>query len=138
MGVVKALKGFSAIPEDKRTSEVTGTISQAAEFMLIHHIHKRSHDLARLSKPGWRQFGLPLMYQTDALEILDILTALGVRDERMDEAVELVISKQDDTGRWRVGNTYGSERLLIPFEPKDAQSKWLTLRAMRVLKRYEA
>jgi hypothetical protein len=33
----------------------------------------------------------------------------------MDEAVQLVISKQDDSGRWRVGNTHNSDRLLIPF-----------------------
>ena len=49
------------------------TISAGAEFFLRHHVHRRSHDLARDSKPGWRRFGFPLMYQTDALEILCIL-----------------------------------------------------------------
>ena len=98
---------------------------------------ERCHNLKRTSKPGWLKFGFPLMYQTDVLEILDILTALGVKDSRMDEAVSLVVSKQDDRGRWQVENTYNSERLLIPFEQKGAPSKWLTLRAMRVLKRYK-
>ena len=136
MGVVKALKALGAIPEAMRTGEVDDTIRKAAEFLLMHHIHKRSHDLGRISKPGWLRFGFPLMYQTDALEILDILTGLGMKDGRMDEAVDIVVSKQDDTGRWRLENTYASDRLLIPMGQKGDQSKWLTLRALRVLKRY--
>ena len=99
MGVAKALKALAAIPVHKRSDGVKSTIDAAAEYFLIHHIHKRSHDLSRVSKPGWLRFGFPLMYQTDALEILGILTALGYRDERMQEAVDLVVSKQDNDGR---------------------------------------
>lgn len=136
MGVVKALKALSAIPHDKRSNEINEAIHKASEFLLIHHIFKRSHNLSRVSKPGWRNFGFPLMYQTDVLEILDILTALGINDRRMDEAVELVLSKQDGSGRWVTENTYNSDRLLIPMGLKGEPSKWLTLRALRVLKRY--
>jgi hypothetical protein len=98
-GRCQSLKAFSAVPPERRTDELTEAIRKASEFLLIHNIYKRSHDLKRVSKPGWRQFGFPLMYQTDVLEILDILTSLGIRDERMNDAVGLVISKQDDTGR---------------------------------------
>jgi hypothetical protein len=136
MGVVKALKALSAIPEGKRTDEVSRTIQKAVEFLLIHHIYKQSHNPNRAAKPGWLKFGFPLMYQTDVLEILDILTALGRKDSRMDEAVNLVGSKQDNPGRWRMENMYLSDRLLIPFGQKDAPNKWLTLRAMRVLKKH--
>ncbi|NLV57579.1 MAG: nitrogen fixation protein NifH [Clostridiales bacterium] len=136
IGVVKAFKGLSAIPMEKRTKEIKDTIHEASEFILIHHIHKRSHNLNRISKPGWTKFGFPLMYQTDALEILDILTGLGIRDRRMEDAIHLIIAKQDDMGRWKAENTYNSERLIIPIGQKDEQSKWITLRAMRVLKRY--
>ncbi len=48
------------------------------------------------------------MYQTDVLEILDILSELGIRDSRMNGALNLVVSKQDDMGRWRIGSTYNS------------------------------
>ncbi len=136
MGVVKALKAFSAIPPENRSDDVRDAIQNASEFMLVHHVFKKSHDLKRVSKLGWKKFGFPLMYQTDVLEILDILTALGIRDSRMDEAVELVVTKQDVKGRWIMENTYNSDRLLIPMEKKGEPSKWLTLRALRVLKRY--
>jgi hypothetical protein len=139
MGVVKALKALSAIPQKRRTTgEVGDTIQKATEFLLIHHVYKRSHDLSRISKPGWLKFGFPLMYQTDVLEILDVLTRLGVEDSRMDEAIDIVRAKQDDMGRWRTESNYGGERLLVPMGQRDEQSKWITLRAMRVLKRYDS
>ncbi len=136
MGVVKALKGLGAVPPERRTTEVADTIRRAAEFMLIHHVYRRSHDLARTAKPGWLRFSFPLMYQTDALEILDILTSLGIRDSRMDDAIGVVAARQDDSGRWRLGNASNTDRLLLPMGSKGAPSKWITLRAMRVLKRY--
>lgn len=136
MGVVKALKGLSVIPQERRTDAINDTIHKAAEFLLIHHIYKRSHDLSRTSKPGWLKFSFPLMYQTDALEILDILTELGIEDNRMNDTVNIILAKQDDMGRWRIENTYNSDRLLISIGKKGEQSKWITLRAMRVLKRY--
>lgn len=76
------------------------------------------------------------MYQTDVLEILDILTGLGIVDSRMNESINVIRAKQDDMGRWIAENTYNSDRLLIPIEQQGEKSKWLTLRAMRVLKRY--
>jgi hypothetical protein len=136
MGVVKVLKGLSAVPMERRTKEINDTIQKATEFILIHHIYKRSHNLNQKSKQGWLKFGFPLMYQTDVLEILDILTELGIKDSRMDDAIDIVIAKQDDMGRWKAENTYNSDRLLIPMGQKDEQNKWITLRAMRILKRY--
>jgi hypothetical protein len=135
MGVVKALKALAAIPVNKRSSDVKSTIEAAAEYLLIHHIHKRSHDLSRVSKPGWLKLGFPLMYQTDVLEILGILTALGYRDERMQEAVDLVVSKQDDNGRWVLENTFNG-RFQTNIEQKGKLSKWITLNAIRALKRF--
>lgn len=136
MGAVKALKALSAIPEGERSAEVNETIGKAAEFLLIHRVYKRSHNLNRASKPGWLKFGFPLMYQTDALEILDILTGLNVRDGRMEDAVRVVLNKQGEDGRWRLENTYAGDRMLVPMGEKDEPSKFVTLRAMRVLKRY--
>ena len=135
MGVVKALKALAAIPADKRSGDVKSTIEAAAEYLLIHHIHKRSHDLSRVSKPSWLKFSFPLMYQTDALEILGILTTLGYRDERMQEAVDLVISKQDDDGRWSLERTFNG-RFQTNIEQKGKPSKWITLNALKVLKRF--
>jgi hypothetical protein len=135
MGVVKTLKALAEIPADKRSGDVKKAIEAGAEYLLIHHIYKRSHNLGKVSKPGWLKFGFPLMYQTDVLEILGILTRLGYRDERMQEAVDLVVSKQDKQGRWKLENTFNSQ-FHVDIEEKGKPSKWITLNALRVMKRY--
>lgn len=134
MGVVKALKGFSEIPPQNRTDEINGSVKRGAEFMLRHHIFRQSHDLNKVSKPGWKKFSFPLMYRTDVLEILLILGKLGARDERMREAAELVISKRDAQGRWAQESEYLG-KFLFDLE-QNGQSKWITLRALEALKMY--
>ncbi len=132
MGVVKILKAYAEIPEENRSRTVCQTIESAAEYLLLHHIFKRSHNLARDAKPGWKKFGFPLMYQTDALEILNLLLDLGYRDPRMVEGLELVQSKQCDDGCWKLENCYST---LVPIETKGKASKWITMNALRSLKR---
>jgi len=135
MGAVKALKALSEIPSRERSADVQRTIKEGAEYILKHHVHKRSHNLTQVSKPGWLRFGFPLMYQTDVLEILGILTQLGCRDERMQEAIDLVVSRQDANGKWKLADTFNG-RFQVDIEAKGQPSKWITLNALRVLKGY--
>jgi hypothetical protein len=71
MGVVKSLKALAEIPAERRSAAVVDTIERGVEYLFKH--------LSRFSKPGWLRLGFPLMYQTDVLEILSILTKLGCR-----------------------------------------------------------
>ncbi len=135
MGAAKALKALAEIPAGQRDGKAQATIKNGAEYFLKHHIYKKSHDLSKVSKPGWLHFGFPLMYQTDALEILGILTKLGYKDERMQETVDLVISKQDPQGRWKLENTFNG-RFQTNIERKGENSKWITLNALKTLKRF--
>ena len=135
MGAAKALKALVEIPPRRRTKAMKKTLEEGAEYFLIHHIYKRSHDLSKVSKPGWLRFGFPLMYQTDALELLDFLTGLGCRDDRMQDAVDLVVENQDEKGRWLMRNSCNG-RMAASIERKGKPSKWVTLRAMKVLKRF--
>jgi len=135
MGVVKSLKALAEIPVNKRSKEAVDIIAQGAEYMLKHHIYKRSHNLSKVSKPGWLRFGFPLMYQDDVLEILGILTKLGYKDQRMQEAIDLVISKQNEKGQWLLENTFNG-RYQTNIENKGEPSKWIALNALTVLKRF--
>ncbi len=134
MGAVKALKGFAALSPARRSEKVRDSINQGAEFLLKHHVYMQSHNLSKPMKPGWTKFSFPLMYQTDALEMLLILGQLNIRDERMREAAELVRQKRDAQGRWLQESTF-TGKFLTDIEPK-GQSKWITLRALEALKRY--
>ncbi len=133
MGAVKALKALAEIPREGRTDEVAGTISRGVDYLLVHHIFRRSHDLSKVAKPGLLKFQFPLMYQTDALEITRLLLDLGCRDPRLEEAVELILSRQDSTGKWPLEATFNG-RFQVDIEAKGKPSKWITLNALRVLK----
>jgi len=135
MGVVKALKALIEIPANKRSKDVENTIKKGTEYILKHHIYKRSHDLNLISKHEWIQLGFPLMWKTDILEILGILTRLGYRDRRMQEAMDLLVSKQDYQGRWKLESTFNG-RVLVNIEKKGKPSKWITFNALRVLKNF--
>jgi hypothetical protein len=135
MGIAKALKAFSEIPPRNRTNAVKVTIENGVDYFLKHHIYKQSHNLKRTSKPGWKRLGFPLMWQTDILELSNILIRLGGRDERMQDAVDIVRSKQQEDGKWILENTV-SNRFQIALERKGKPSKWVTLNALKLLKGY--
>ena len=132
MGVVKSLKGLAAIPPRSRNASVKAKIAELAEFVLLHRVYKRSHDLQSVSRPGWLKLGFPLMYQTDILEILCILRDLGVEDERMSDARKALLAKRGADGRWILENSFNG-RTLVPIEKKGAASKWITARALYAL-----
>ena len=131
----KALKALAEIPEEMRSSGVNQTIEAGANYFLQHRVYKRSHNLSKVVKPKWTKFGFPTMWDGDALEVFELLTRLGCRDPRMQDAAELILSKQDAFGRWNLENTYNG-RFQVNIEKKREPSKWVTLFALKALKGY--
>ena len=135
MGVVKNLKALAEIPEVKRSKDVKNTIQQASEYVLKHHIYKKSHDLNQVAKAEWTQSGFPLMWKINYLEVLSILTKLRYKDNRMQDAIDLLSSKKNQNGRWLLEKTFNG-RVQVNIEQKGKESKWITLNALKVLKQY--
>jgi hypothetical protein len=83
---------------------------------------------------SWFRFAFPVAYVTDVLQNLEALTALGYGgDPRLRPALDLVLSKQDAEGRWRLEYDYRG-KTWADLEEKGQPSKWVTLRALRVLR----
>lgn len=135
MGVAKGLKALAEIPPAKRDKSTKTFLRNGAEFILKHRLYKKSHDPSRAAKPKWTKLWFPWMWDIDVLELLLILTGLGYKEERMQDAVDLVLSKQDHRGRWNLEMTYNG-RFQVNIEQKGKPSKWVTLNALRMLKRY--
>lgn len=84
-------------------------------------------------KPGWLRFGFPLSYNSDALESLLALAAVGEqRRPEYEPAIELVENAADDKMRSSMRNSFNG-KMIADVETKGAPSKWLTLRALQVL-----
>jgi hypothetical protein len=133
-GIVKILKALAEIPEEERTLQINKVIQDISEFLLKHHLYKKSHNLTEVSKKRWPLLGFPWLWDTDVLEMLDILTRLKIKDPRLEDAINLVKSKQMENGRW-IQEWGFRDQLRVPFEKVGSPSKWITLFAMRVLQR---
>jgi hypothetical protein len=137
MGGIKVLKAFSVIPKKLRSTDVERIIKREIEIIFENGIFKylKNPDGSRKEKAGWKRFGFPLFYQSDILEVLDILTALGVKDERMQESIDLVIKSRNNEGTWNLKDTFNGKMYCV-IDEKNKPSKWITLRAARTLSRY--
>ena len=133
-GAIKALRALARIPKSKRTPLVKKAIKVGVEFLL-------SRDPAKADDPAgdghisssWFKLGFPSGYVADVLQNLEMLAELGHgRDKRLKPAIEWLLSKQDKAGRWKNQYSY-SGKLWADIEPQGGVSKWVTLRACRVL-----
>jgi hypothetical protein len=136
MGATKLLHALAMIPAKKRGKAIQGVIDREVENILENGVYRylRNLDGTRKDKAGWKKFGFPLFYQADVLEVLDTLALLGVKDDRMRPAVDLVLKARQPDGRWLLENTFNG-KMWADIEEKGQPSKWITLRALRTLKR---
>ena len=137
-GAGPILLALSEVPRQHRTPRLQATLDQGLEFVLKHHVYKKSHDLTK-NMNGWiAQLAYPT-FTTDMLDLLFILTKESYHDPRMEEAIRLLIRKQTKEGKWLTQRRLlmsRRQRLPIPVDEKGAPSQWITLRAMTVLERW--
>ncbi len=110
---------------------------RAEEYLLERKLFRRK-STGEIVDPAWLQFSFPTRWHYDVLRGLDYFRATGDQpDPRIDEAIELLRSKQQPDGTWLLENTHPGA---VPFaleEGDDRPSRWNTLRALRVLGWYE-
>lgn len=116
---------------------------RAQEYLLERHLFKRLSTGA-IADAKWARFSFPNNWHYDVLRGLDYLRNAGVApDDRVSEAVELVTRAQQPDGRWLLHYPQPEPprrwRNPIGFELEEgdgAASRWVTLRALRVLEWY--
>jgi hypothetical protein len=133
-GAIKALRGLARIPARRRTRVVRAAIDTGVELLLSRDPAVADYPTNSKVSPNWFKFGFPSGYVADVLQNLEVLAELGhAKDPILEHAIELVLDKQDAAGRWR--NEHAYERLTwVPVERRRSPSKWVTLRACRVLR----
>ncbi len=134
-GAVRVLWALNAVPLEERTPMVEAAVQACIDFLLRYDIARAEYPYRERISSSWFKFGYPLGYVTDVLLNLEALTEAGIVDDpRLHDAVALMLSKQDEQGRWKLEYSYHG-KLWIDVEKKGKPSKWVTLRALRVLKR---
>src|SRR5437867_9774938 len=88
--------------------------------------------------PAWLQFSFPTRWHYDVLRALEYFRAAGdPPDPRVDEAIDLLRSKQQSDGTWLLENTHPGAVHFALDDGDGRPSRWNTLRALRVLRWYE-
>jgi hypothetical protein len=134
---------LEALLEDERavgnSQQVIGARLRGQKYLLERRLFRRRSTgevIERDRKGGtaWTSFAFPTWWHYDLLRGLEYLRNAGAApDERVAEAVELVVSKREVDGRWLLDTRYPG---VMPVETDEGQgrpSRWNTLRALRVL-----
>ena len=135
-GAIKVMLALGKVTEAARTPAMQAAIEMGVNLLLSRDPAAADYPMGYNNKPNrsWFKFGYPVGYVTDVLQNLEVLSALGYGgDRRLHNAVELLLSKQDKEGRWKMEYTYNG-KTWADVEEKGETSKWVTLRAARVLK----
>ncbi|MHB1295957.1 MAG: nitrogen fixation protein NifH [Anaerolineae bacterium] len=133
-GAVKALRALTTLPADWRTTSVCKATDRTAGFLLSYDLAKADYPHTERVSGNWFRFGFPLSYTSDILEALLALSQAGYgHDLRLRNAMALVSSKRDRDQRWVMERSLNS-KMWADVEMRNQPSKWLTLRALVVLK----
>ena len=120
------------------TAESRAARKGGEEYLLTRRLFRR----ASTGEPADEQF-LTLTYPTrwryDVLRALDYFRAAGrfdgtAPDARLTEGIELVRSRQDESGRWQLDWRPRGATLFDLDDGPGQPSRWVTLRALRVLR----
>jgi hypothetical protein len=131
------LEGLLAYERAGRKSAAVTKARRRAEKYLLDRRMFRSLRTGEVIDHRWLRFSFPTFWHYDVLRGLDYLRSADVKpDNRVSEAVRIVLERRHQNGRWPLNLLYGER---IPLEMETAvgsASRWNTLRALRVLRWY--
>lgn len=136
-GATKALHALARIPPARRGPGVRRAIHAGVEFLLSRDPATADYPMGYgNTKPNgsWFKLGFPSGYVTDVLQVLEALCEAGAAgDPRLEPAIAWLLAQQDARGWWANRYAYAG-KMIVDIDVPGAPSKWVTLRACRVLK----
>jgi len=114
--------------------DVAAARLRGQEHLLERRLH-RGLSTGEVANSRWLDLAFPNGWHYDVLRALDYVRAAGVApDERTAEAIGIIESKRDADGRWPLEHAHHDELLVDLDEAEGRPSRWITLRALRVLR----
>jgi hypothetical protein len=110
----------------------------AEEYLLERGLYRR-RSTGEVADPRMLMLSFPTRWFYDILRGLDHFRAVGRRDERLADAIGILRSKADGNGMFRYENQHGGPVLFeLEQEGEGFPSRWVTLRALRVLRWWDS
>jgi hypothetical protein len=131
------LEGLLAYERAGRKRPAVAKARAKAEKYLLDRRMFRSLRTGEVIDKRWLRFSFPTFWHYDVLRGLDYLRNAGIPpDSRAREAVQIVIQRRHQNGRWPL-NLLHQERIPLTMETDVGMaSRWNSLRALRVLRWY--
>ena len=130
--VLEGLREFQGF-RPKSKLPVAAALKEGREFLLQHRLY-RSHRTGNIVKHQFTVAPAQPSWQYDFLRALDhFQAAKAPRDLRLQGAIDLLLSKRANDGRWDE-NRAASGKRWFTMETAGKPGRWNTLRALRVLK----
>jgi hypothetical protein len=134
---INVLEGLLAYEQATGGSPACRAARRRGEEYLLERRLFRRKSSGDLVDPAWLQFSFPTRWHYDVLRALEYFRTTGdPADERLDDAVHLVRTKQQPDGSWLLENTHPGEVHFALEDGDGRPSRWNTLRAQRVLNWY--
>ena len=136
-GAAKAVLALARIPAARRTPAVRHALRVGVEFLLSVDPSTARYPMGwGNTKPNgsWFRLGFPSGYVADVLQVMEAVCEAGAGgDPRLRPAMKWLLAQQDAQGRWPNRYPY-TGKLHHDIERPGEPSRWVTLRALRVLK----
>lgn len=135
---VSVMTAFSRLPTARRPPLVNRAVKAGVDFFF--RTDPAAADFRDIKTgtpdPKWWEFKFPDFYAADILKLAEAFTALGYgADPRLASTLTLIQDKQGPDGRWRLDYVDTVRKMWVNYGKAGRPSKWVTLRALRVLKR---
>jgi hypothetical protein len=118
-----------------RAAEMEASITSSIEFILLHQLFI-SDRTGEIINKDFLKFPYPSRWKYDVLRALDYFQYANIPwDDRLKPALDILLKKRTKDGTWKLNAKYPG-KLHIEMEKAGKASRWNTLRAMRVLKKY--
>lgn len=114
------------------SAELDDSRLRGEEYLLERRLLRRLSD-GEVIDEGWIRFSFPNWWHYDVLRGLDYMRQTRQPDDRMDEALSLVGQHRRGDGRWLRQKVFPGAVHFDIDEPEGQPSRWITLRALRVL-----
>ena len=121
----------------RKSTRLTKARRRAENYLLERRLF-RSLRSGEIINKRWLRFSYPPVWHYDVLRGLDYFREAGVKpDSRMKEAIEVVVQRRHQNGRWPM-NLLHPEFVPVRMETAiGSASRWNSLRALRVLRWYD-
>ena len=114
--------------------QVTAARERGEEYLLARRLLYRLSD-GQIGQERWLSVGFPNAWFYDVVRVLDYFRqARPEPDERMAEALDIVESKRGADDRWALEHAYHDASPVDLGEVEGGPSRWITLRALRILR----